>query len=75
VAALQETFPLHAPHDVGERRAVDARTVDQPGLAQSLVVRHRDEHGELPRRQVAVLHFRMEDISCTLTSSMQKMDG
>ena len=58
----------------GKRRAIDARAVDQAGLAQPFVVRHRDQHGELTRRQVAVLHFGMEDIPCTLTGPVQKMD-
>ena len=73
-AALQEAFPLHAPHDVGERRAVDAGAVDQPGLAQPLVVGHRDEHGQLTRGQVAVLHLRMENVSSALPSPVQQMD-
>ena len=74
-AALQQALSLHAPHDVGERRAVDARAVDQAGLAQPLVLRHRNENGELPRCQLAVLHLGVEDVSCALAGAMQKMNG
>ena len=49
------------------------RSTSPVWLSPSLL-RHRDEHGELTRRQVAVLHLRMEDISCTLTGPVQKMD-
>ena len=73
--ALQQAFALHAPDDVGERGAVDARAVDETRLAQPLVVGHRDEHRELPRREVAVLHLGVEDISRALTGPVQQVDG
>ena len=73
-AALQQPLPLHAPDDVGERRAVDARALDQPGLAQPLVAGHRDEHGELTRGQVAVLHLGVEDVAGALPCPVQQVD-
>ena len=36
--------------------------------------RHRDEHGELTRRQVAVLHLGMEDVPSALPGPVQQMD-
>jgi len=74
-SALQQAFPLHAPYNVGQGRAVDTRTLDKAGLAQPLVVRHRVEHCELARSKLALHHLGVKDVSCTLTGAVQKMNG
>ena len=35
---------------------------------------HRDEHGELTRGQVAILHLGMEDVPCALAGPVQQMN-
>ncbi len=51
-ASLQQALPLHAAHDVGHRGAVDAGAINKAGLAETFVLRDRDENGELTRGQV-----------------------
>jgi len=65
---------VQAADDIGQRRTVDACAIDEAGLTQTFVLRHGDQNGELTRRQVAILHLRVKDVSRTLPRTMQKMN-
>ena len=52
-AALQQALLQHATHDIRQRRPVYASAFDEMGLAQAFVLRDRDEHSKLPRRDIA----------------------
>ena len=73
-AALQQTLLDHPADDVGERRAIDAGALDQIGLAEAFVLRNRQQHRELARRQPAVGHLALEYVARALAGSMQQMD-
>jgi hypothetical protein len=71
-APLQQALALQTPDDIGHRRAIDACAIDQAGLAQTLILRHSHEHGELARGEIG--NFGVEDVGGALASTMQKMD-
>ena len=54
-------------------RSMPVRSTSPVWLSPRL--RHGDQHGELTRGQIAVLHLGMEDVSCALAGPVQKMDG
>ncbi len=56
-ATLQHALFEHPTHDVGERRAVDAGSLDELRLVQALVQRNRQQDGVLPRRQIVAAKF------------------
>ena len=73
-AALQQALLEHPPHDVGERRAIDARLVDEMRLADAFVLRDGDQNRVLARRQIPTSHLALEDIAGALTGAMQQVN-
>ena len=63
-----------AAHDVGERRAIDARLFDEVRLAQTLVSGNGCKHGILTGRQIVAAHLGLEHVGRTLPGPMQEMD-
>lgn len=72
--ALNKVLLEHTAHDVSESGTVDASLFDEMRLAQTLVLGHGHEHGELARRQVRGPELALENIACALPCPMQKMN-
>ena len=74
-AALQQAFLQHPTHDVGERRAVDARASDELRLTEPFILRNGQEHGVLTRREVDIAYFADKYVTGALPGAMQEVDG
>ena len=71
--SLQQALLDEPAHDVGERGAIDARLLDQAGLAHVGVLGDANKHRELAGRQIRFGRFIGEEDLGALSGAMQKM--
>src|SRR5690606_11239082 len=74
-APLQHASLDQPPHDVRNSRAINPGVLDQRRLAWVLHARDRLEHRILPWREILLAHPGREQLICTLTGTMQKVQG
>src|SRR5690606_18123935 len=73
--ALKKTLLHHAPYDVGQRRPVDARLLNEVSLTEAFVLGHGDEHRVLSWREIPCGHLRLKNLARALPDALQEMNG
>jgi hypothetical protein len=72
--SLQQTLLEHAPNDIGERGTVDARAINELRLAQAFMLRDRQQHRILPRRQIGLSDLTLKHVTGALSGTMKEMN-
>jgi hypothetical protein len=70
---LHQTVFGQASHDIGERRAVNSRQVNQAGLACSFLLSDRGQNSKLPGGQIRLADGIAENTFGGLTRSVEQM--
>lgn len=73
--AAQESSGDETPHNIRKRRAVDARTVAEVGLAWILEARDERQDNELPRRKPKICDRLGKILLGALTGPVEQVSG
>jgi len=71
--ARKQAFAHETAHEIGGRRAIDARGVDETNLVRSFAFAHNDQDRELARRQASIRKCGREGLVGRLLGSVKQM--